>query len=95
MVGRKKGTTKTGGRVKGTKNKITATQKQWIEDFLTRKQPEMEKEWDKLEPKDKWQMFEKLTGYIVPKMTSAQIDPSQLTDEQLYELINRIIKDMK
>ena len=87
MVGRKKGTPKTGGRVKGTKNKITATQKQWIEDFLTRKQPEMEKEWDKLEPK--------LTGYIVPKMTSAQIDPSQLTDEQLDELINRIIKDMK
>ena len=40
-------------------------------------------------------MFEKLTGYIVPKMTSAQIDPSQLTDEQLDELINRIIKDMK
>ena len=95
MVGRKKGTPKTGGRVKGTKNKITATQKQWIEDFLTRKQPEMEKEWDKLEPKDKWQRFEKLTGYIVPKMTSAQIDPSQLTDEQLDELINRIIKDMK
>ena len=55
----------------------------------------MEKEWDKLEPKDKWQMFEKLTGYIVPKMTSAQIDPSQLTDEQLDELINRIINDMK
>ena len=94
MEGRKE-PPKTGGRVKGTKNKITATQKQWIEDFLTRKQPEMEKEWDKLEPKDKWQMFEKLTGYIVPKMTSAQIDPSQLTDEQLDELINRIIKDMK
>lgn len=53
------------------------------------------KEWDKLEPKDKWQMFEKLTGYIVPKMTSAQIDPSQFTDEQLDELINRITKDVK
>ena len=95
MVGRKKGTPKTGGRVKGTKNKKTPTQKQWIEDFLTRKQPDMEKELDKLEPKDKWQMFEKLIGYIVPKMTSAQIDPSQLTDEQLDELINRIIKDVK
>lgn len=95
MVGRKKGTPKTGGRVKGTRNKKTSTQKQWIEDFLTKKRPDMEKEWDKLEPKDKWQMFEKLTSYIVPKMTSAQIDPSQLTDEQLDELINRITKDVK
>lgn len=95
MVGRKKGTPKTGGRTKGTKNKKTSTQKQWIEDFLNQKQSDMEKEWDKLEPKDKWQMYEKLTGYIVPKMTSAQIDPSQLTDEQLDELINRITKDVK
>lgn len=35
MVGRKKGTAKTGGRKKGTPNKITPTAKEWVNGILS------------------------------------------------------------
>lgn len=79
-----------GGRAKGTPNKKTNTQKEWIRQFLTENREQIAEDWKKLSPKDRWTMYEKLTQYVVPKVMATRVELSQMTDEQLDEVIAEI-----
>ena len=59
---------KTGGRVKGTPNKVTSTLREKISLFLGRKWDIIEKDFDSLDPKDRIALFEKLLQYSIPKL---------------------------
>lgn len=72
MVGRKKGTPKTGGRTAGTPNKTTAAIKEWIVSLIDANKEQIENDLTTLEPKERLQIFLKLMDYVVPK---AQIVP--------------------
>ena len=66
---------KTGGRTKGTPNKTTKTVRTALVDFLQNYAIEdLQNDFDKLEPKDRILLFEKLTAYIIPKAT----DPTEI-----------------
>lgn len=84
-----------GGREKGTPNKVTGTLKNWITDLINRNRLQMEKDLKKLAPKDRLIFFEKLMQYVIPKQASQQVklDFESLTDEQLQQIINDLIKD--
>lgn len=78
-----------GGRQKGTPNK-GGTQKEWIRQFLTENQEQIAEDWKKLTPNERWKYYEKLTQYVVPKVMATRVELSQMTDEQLDEVIAEI-----
>jgi hypothetical protein len=83
---------KTGGRQKGTTNKVQRETKDWLNDLITSNHLQMEKDIKALEPKERLQVFEKFMQYTIPKMQSLQttVDFTKLTDEQLENVITGI-----
>ena len=71
-----KGSAKTGGRQKGSCNKVTAAIKdcfkRMLEDY-TNSNTFME-DFASLEPKDRLMLVEKLASYVVPKMQSVAVE---------------------
>lgn len=71
-----KGSAKTGGRQKGSPNKVTAAIKdcfrKMLEDY-TNSNTFME-DFASLEPKDRLLLVEKLASYVVPKMQSVAVE---------------------
>ena len=67
---------KTGGRQKGSVNKVTAMTKAVISDLLSDYQDSglMGSDFLALEPKDRIQCAEKMMQYILPKMQSTSVD---------------------
>jgi len=96
-MGRPKGTIKTGGRKKGTPNKVTGNVKDWLYQLVDKNRLQVEKDLKALEPKERLQILEKVLQYTTPKMQSIQtkIDFNQLSDEQLNAVINEITKELK
>jgi len=95
-MARPKGIPKTGGRKKGTPNKITGSVKDWLSNLIDENRLQIEKDIQALEPKERLQILEKFMQYTIPKMQSVQtkIDFNHLTDEQLENVINEITKDI-
>jgi hypothetical protein len=96
MKGRKKGTKKTGGRSKGTPNKVTTDLRTWVTELLDANRQQIAKDIKQLEPQQRVIIFEKLLSYSVPKMQSVEtkIDFEQLSDAQINLIINEITKDL-
>lgn len=67
---------KTGGRQKGTQNKVTTVTKEILSDILGDYQESglMTADFLALEPKDRIQCAEKMMQYILPKMQSTSVD---------------------
>lgn len=67
---------KTGGRQKGTQNKVTTVTKEILSDLLGDYQESglMTADFIALEPKDRIQCAEKMMQYILPKMQSTSVD---------------------
>jgi hypothetical protein len=61
---------KTGGRNKGTPNKVTTELRVRISNFLDAKFDTILDEFNELEPKDKVNLYLKLIEYVIPKMRS-------------------------
>ena len=84
---------KTGGRQKGSVNKVTAMTKAVISDLLSDYQDSglMGSDFLSLEPKDRFKCAEKMMQYIMPKMQSTSVDFNNKTtkitiEQQLREL---------
>lgn len=88
---------KTGGRAKGTRNKITNRVRNWVADFICGKTDEIERDFELLEPKDRVIMFERLLPYVAPKTQAidANVNFDALTDEQISAIVNELIKDLE
>jgi hypothetical protein len=96
-MSKQKGSTKTGGRAKGTPNKVTSDLRTWINDLLNNNRKQFENDLKRLEPQQRVMIFEKLLSYAVPKMQSveAKIDLNHLTDEQLDTIIVELSKHIE
>jgi hypothetical protein len=96
-MGKAKGAKKTGGRSKGTPNKVTTDLRTWIGGLLDSNRKQIEDDLEHLEPQQRVVFFEKLLHYALPKMQSveAKIDFSKLSDEQLNKVITEITKDIE
>jgi hypothetical protein len=84
---------KTGGRQKGTQNRVTSATKAIISEMLGDYQQSglMTKDFLALEPKDRIMCAEKMFQYVLPKMQSTNVDfndkSTKITIEhQLLEL---------
>jgi len=96
-MGREKGTPKTGGRDKGTPNRVTTDLRIWINAVLNKNQKQFEKDLKALEPHQRVAIFEKLLAYSTPKLQSveAQIDLNRLSDDKLDIIINELANNLR
>ena len=86
-------TNNTAGRPKGIPNKVTASLRERINDFLSDNWKNLQSDFEKLEPKDRLQFYEKLLQYGLPRLQNTQLttDLDKLSDEQLDYMINNLI----
>ena len=82
------GCPKTGGRKKGTPNKVTGTLKEWLEDILNENRQQIKDDLAALKPKDRLLIIEKLLQYVIPKQKTeleiTGLEPQQAAEEDLY-----------
>ena len=82
------GCPKTGGRKKGTPNKVTGTLKEWLEDILNENRQQIKEDLAALKPKDRLLIIEKLLQYVIPKQKTeleiTGLEPQQAAEEDLY-----------
>lgn len=95
--GRPPGTPKTGGRKKGTPNKVTGTTRAWLDGLIGKNRAQMERDLKALEPKERLYILEKFMQYTTPKMQSveAKIDFNRLSDEELDFIVSDLTKDLE
>lgn len=72
-----------GGRAKGTPNKITQNTKEWLNEFLTGKREQVERDFMALSPKDRINAYEKLLQYVTPRMQNIKGEMEMGTFERL------------
>lgn len=67
---RRKGTPKTGGRAKGTPNKVTGTLKEFVSDLIDKNRVQIERDLSTLSPRDRLYVLDKFMQYVLPKNQS-------------------------
>lgn len=88
-MGRAKGLPKTGGRKKGTPNKMTVEVKSCIKKMLesyTGGNKFME-DFNALSPKDRLFLAERLMNYVVPKMQSVSVEDVDKDKKSTIEML--------
>ena len=92
-MSRKKGHPKTGGREKGTPNRVTSTQRAWVTQLIDDNREQIVKDLAKLEPKDRLMMIEKFMSYSLPKLaaTQMQVDFARLSNEQIDDVVGGLL----
>lgn len=93
-----KGKEKTGGRTKGTPNKVTEDLREKVSHILESQYETILKDLNKLEPKDRINIWIKLLEYALPKLqrSETKLKPSDnspyadWTDEQIDEELERL-----
>jgi len=69
---------KTGGRTKGTPNKVTAELKEHIANVLEGYSKEqIQSDWKQLTARERLEMLHKLSQYVIPKMASVPATQQQ------------------
>lgn len=93
--GRPRGTPKTGGRQKGTPNKVTKAVRGTLVKFINRNMRTIQSDFDKLDPKDRLTLLEKFLPYILPKQSTIKAEISDLTEDELNSVATRILNEIK
>ena len=95
-MARPKGTPKTGGRQKGTPNKVTASVKGWLSCLIDKNRKQIERDLKAVDPMERLQMLEKLMQYVVPKQQAikAAVSFDNMTDEELKALVGELTKEI-
>lgn len=81
------------GRPLGVPNKVTANLKDRVNLLIENNFDKLQSDLDNIEPKDRLSIMLKLMEYVLPKQKETKIDFSNLSDAEIDELINRIIKN--
>ena len=88
---------KTGGRKKGTQNKVTKDLRQRITDLLEKNFERIESDFNKLGSEKRLIVLERYLKYCLPPLQSLNVQAEiksqleTLTDEQLTDLAEKII----
>lgn len=93
--GRKSGTPKTGGRQKGTPNKITKSVREKLEKIVTRNMRTIQRDLDNIaEPKDRLLILEKFMAYIVPKQSAVKAEINNLSPDDVQTVTDSLLKSL-
>ena len=87
-MARQKGTPKTGGRKRGTPNKVTGTLKEFVANLIDKNRGQMERDLRSLNPKDRLFILERLMQYVLPKNQS--VDVGNNAFEELMKSLDKL-----
>ena len=76
--GRPRGHPKSGGRKKGTPNKITSELRVWLGELLTRQRRQIEADLKAVGPGQRLFMLEKLMQYVIPKKQAVRAENTMM-----------------
>ena len=93
--GGRPGTPKTGGRQKGTPNKVTKSLRRTLEKIVNRNARTIQRDLDALEPKDRLLLLEKFMQYIVPKQSAIKAEISDLSPEDVEAVTATLLDSLK
>ena len=85
------------GRRPGSKNKKkkTVELRVWLTDFLKGKTEDLDRNWKKLNPEQKFKLFERLLAYSLPKPQtmdlSVGLDFAKMSNEDLDKVLDALI----
>ncbi|MFO8022595.1 MAG: hypothetical protein R6U65_09025 [Perlabentimonas sp.] len=86
--------TKTGGRQKGTPNKVTKDLRLMLKDLLTNEVARLDETLDKAEPKERLDFLVKLFPYIMPRYEPVSYTEQKDNDsKRIFEQINNNLKE--
>ncbi|MVM28445.1 hypothetical protein GO755_00270 [Spirosoma sp. HMF4905] len=86
-----RGRTKTGGRKPGSSNRNSTDLKSRIAALMDDKFEAVAADLEQLEAKDRVTAYLKFLEYIMPKQREQKIDLSALSDQELDELLNKVL----
>lgn len=90
-VGTKSAGNKGKGRPKGAKNKVSTNLKVFLNDLFSDNTALLQQDFAALQPFQRLTIFEKLLKYVIaPETTKTMIDFSELTENQLNAIIDRL-----
>lgn len=95
-MSRAKGTPKTGGRAKGTPNKITGTLKDFVSGLIDDNREQIQKDLKALSPKDRLLVLERFLQYVLPKQQAITADmsveeqPTGFTPDEARAFLERL-----
>lgn len=92
---RAKGTPKTGGRKKGTPNRVTSDIRGWLAKLIKQNRRQIEADLQELEPKDRVMMLERLMQYVIPKKQAIKADISDLSEDDVADVASRILNELR
>ena len=83
------------GRPKGSGNRATSDLRASIQAFLDKNWPNVQKEFNKLEPKEKLAFMDKMLSYSLPKLQSVELDAdvelNHLSDQKIDSIIEKLL----
>lgn len=89
---RTKGTPKTGGRQKGTQNHLTPERKKIISQLLEEEAlPTLHGTFGDLDTKDRWDIFIKLLGFVLPKPQSIKFEDVTPTESPVISMVRNLM----
>ena len=81
----------TAGRPKGAKDRTTAELREALREFVDQNIDKLQTSFDNLDDEKKLSFFEKIIKMVLPP----PVNPDQLTESQMIELINYLRKEKK
>ena len=95
LGGRPPGTPRTGGRQKGTPNKITKSVREKLEKIVTRNMRTIQRDLDNIaDPKDRLMILEKFMAYIVPKQSAVKAEINNLSPDDVQTVTDTLLKSL-
>ena len=86
---------KSGGRQKGTQNKVTGITKEMINSVLAEYHDDgrLTKDFDELEPRERLGVFIKLIGYILPKPQAVEMNLNATYESPIVKRLRELAQE--
>ena len=95
LGGRPPGIPRTGGRQKGTPNKITKSVREKLEKIVTRNMRTIQRDLDNIaDPKDRLIILEKFMAYVVPKQSAVKAEINNLSPDDVQTVTDSLLKSL-
>jgi len=83
--------TNPGGRKRGVPNRTTAELRETLRQFVDQNIDQLQTDFDSMDPEKRLTFFEKIIKLVLPP----PVNPDQLTESQMIEIINYLRKEKK
>ena len=87
---------KSGGRKKGTPNRVTGEVRACFRDFVAENFDAFRAEWQQIEdPKDKAEVFIKACKFVIPALQSVSLTSEDCQDKSIEEYLGRMASEIQ